>query len=333
MAIRIRCQDCRKKVSIDEAFAGGVCRCPYCTATVPVPGDASKSAVAVVPAERPEEPSQAAPPPEETLAAVAAEQEHIPVARPVKVQGIVTIVLLGLVLLMIAASVLVGVKYLGRDRTGIQDLEQQRQQIGEPETDDGSPGVPPAAKVPANPFIPKPGMVIGDVGVISPVIYCIDAGHSMAQTYDFAVVMAQVSVNSLTGQHEFNIVICREGENLTMPVGYHRGGAAGRNEAEKFLDSIAGATGASDLAGGVFKALDAKPKMIVLFARKSLDEAGQRIAAEAKATGVVIVTVAIDAGPAAQASLAKLAEKTGGKSAAFSFFRLQQLHQEAPPLY
>ena len=43
MAIKIRCTECNKKVSIDEAFAGGMCRCPYCKAIVYVsehPGEA-----------------------------------------------------------------------------------------------------------------------------------------------------------------------------------------------------------------------------------------------------------------------------------------------------
>ncbi len=41
MATKIRCSECRKKISVDEAFAGSMCRCPYCKAIVmvPKPGD------------------------------------------------------------------------------------------------------------------------------------------------------------------------------------------------------------------------------------------------------------------------------------------------------
>ena len=35
--MKIRCTDCSKKISIDDAFAGGVCRCPYCSTLVFVP--------------------------------------------------------------------------------------------------------------------------------------------------------------------------------------------------------------------------------------------------------------------------------------------------------
>jgi len=67
MAIKIRCVDCKKKISIDEAFAGGVCRCPYCTAIVYVPDESntkkSKKGRAEAPKRRPEAPRPEAPVP------------------------------------------------------------------------------------------------------------------------------------------------------------------------------------------------------------------------------------------------------------------------------
>ncbi len=42
MAIKIRCADCRKRISVDQGFAGGMCRCPYCKAIVLVPDSAAK---------------------------------------------------------------------------------------------------------------------------------------------------------------------------------------------------------------------------------------------------------------------------------------------------
>ncbi len=37
MALKIRCSECRKKMSVDEAFAGSIYRCPYCKSIVRVP--------------------------------------------------------------------------------------------------------------------------------------------------------------------------------------------------------------------------------------------------------------------------------------------------------
>src|ERR1700722_7780887 len=44
--IRITCTHCRQLLSIDDAFAGGVCRCQYCGTiqTVPAKGSSQKAA-------------------------------------------------------------------------------------------------------------------------------------------------------------------------------------------------------------------------------------------------------------------------------------------------
>ena len=39
MAMKIDCPECNKRILIDEGFAGGVCRCPYCKALAFVPGE------------------------------------------------------------------------------------------------------------------------------------------------------------------------------------------------------------------------------------------------------------------------------------------------------
>lgn len=37
MPLKIRCSECHKKISVDEAFAGSMCRCPYCKSIILVP--------------------------------------------------------------------------------------------------------------------------------------------------------------------------------------------------------------------------------------------------------------------------------------------------------
>jgi len=37
MAVKVRCSDCKKKIAVDDAFAGSVCRCPYCKSIIMVP--------------------------------------------------------------------------------------------------------------------------------------------------------------------------------------------------------------------------------------------------------------------------------------------------------
>ena len=77
MAIRIKCQQCSRRISIDEAFAGGMCRCPYCKAISLVPESAGQgdSPRPASPTERP-----SAPPPGRPMAPPGG--EHHPASRP-----------------------------------------------------------------------------------------------------------------------------------------------------------------------------------------------------------------------------------------------------------
>lgn len=61
MALEINCCDCGRQISVDEAFAGGMCRCPHCKATVLVPADSDSTArqqPEAPPVSRPEVPGQ-----------------------------------------------------------------------------------------------------------------------------------------------------------------------------------------------------------------------------------------------------------------------------------
>jgi hypothetical protein len=94
MAIKISCTECHKRISIDEAFAGGVCRCPYCKATNDVPIHSRR----VSPGE-PEPAAKAAP-------------KRIPVAKRASYQGAMAAGLFILLVAMVVA-VIVAVKMTG----------------------------------------------------------------------------------------------------------------------------------------------------------------------------------------------------------------------------
>ena len=120
MAIRIICTQCERQISIDSAFAGGICRCPYCKALVKVKkitkdGDDFEQPV------RPDAPpsrydSQAETPssarPAVESRPVAPQNLNILDAKPVLFQGISGFVLLSLSLaaLLGAIALYVGLK-------------------------------------------------------------------------------------------------------------------------------------------------------------------------------------------------------------------------------
>ena len=307
MAMKIRCTECRKKISIDEAFAGGMCRCPYCKALVFVPEEKFGAPVggrAVAPGARPDapqarpeapgmrpaEPGAAAP-----AGAVAAEadHEHIPMARPVKIQGIITIVLLVLLLLMVAGGVVITLMYIQPKKPSIDVPDEQGQ----------GPGLVQVAKE------PRVGKAIK---LSSPVVYVLDGTSSMRVTFDMGRVLLLKSVESLRDKVTFNVLLCREDEDRWLSPDFQAGGPAGSKAVEEFLLGTA-PSGASDIPRALKAALEKKPKAIVLIARKEVDDANS-VAGEAKNQGVVIHTIAVDGDPSVNASMKKLSEQTGGQS-------------------
>ena len=309
--MKIRCDDCRKKISVDDAFAGGVCRCPYCKAIVTVAGDSTKVSHVVrpdAPIARPGAPDVAAPP-----AAIA--EEEIPMARPVMIQGVVTIVLLGLLAVMLVVGVFLVVHLVG-DSNG----------------DQAPPPPPPAI----NAFgWSVPSTVAGDIKIETPVVYVVDGGSSMGRMLDFALRMTRASVRSLKGDQKFNVVISmEEGDRVLSPEGVG-GGLAGDKKASEFIEQAvdAGAGyGASDLARAMDAAIEKKPRTVVLFISKKQVPDGAALAEKLKAAGVKVVALSLNSDPSSIQSAAKLAETTGGVGRSYLADELHGALWQAPPL-
>jgi hypothetical protein len=302
MAIRIRCSECRKKISIDEAFAGGMCRCPYCKAIVYVPEAATATGEGVrppaptgrpdAPQARPAAPGAAVPPPPPGAPAAAPAGEHIPMARPVKIQGIITMVLLVLLALMVAGGVTVALLYLrGPDYTP------------QPVPDDTLP--------PDLLAVSRRGPAVADIKLPEgPVLYVLDGGSSMRDAFDPAVVMTENSILSVTEKGTFTVLLCRETEDEFLSEDFQPGGEKGQAAARERLRNIA-PSGATDLPRALKAALERKPKTLVLFARKPVDDCLD-LAKQAHEQGVTIHAVVIDGDPEVNQSVKAIADATGG---------------------
>ena len=342
MAIKIRCSDCRKRISIDEAFAGGVCRCPYCTALVFVPAGASASARPTRPGSpggRPEAPGARPAGPDdepartdtgitttqqarEAIEAAASSGENVPVAAPVRMQGIAAIIMLVVLLALLGGGGYVVVDAMSGDDNGQANGRTNGQ--GKGGVDNGTGTKPPVKKI--NPFthpgVQGPG--VDGMPIDSPIVYCIEAGSSMDQTLNYAVAMTYVSVRTLTGDHTFNVIIGQEGGaddtswyRLLLPT-YTGGGPAGEAAIRKPLDNV-GAVGAPNvqrlLQAAV--ALEPKPHTIVYFGNKPLFNAAE-LAKLAADKGIKLVTICLTYDIEITGHMAKLAEGSGGTSAAHS---------------
>ena len=294
--MRIHCTECSKKISIDDAFAGGVCRCPYCRALVFVPVE---SGGAEEVGGRPESPTERPKSPEELQAMAESKgQEHIPVADPVKVQGIVTMVLIGVLLAMGIAA---GIVYLIR-RGGVGDGDGPKDMKA---FTDG-PVVDPFRKGADI----EGAWVAGNVPISSPILYVIDGGDTMKILFDFSVGITRISIRGLSDKDSFTILISRDigEEDLFMDEGYRTG--ANERAAKLFLGKHT-CRGKTELPRAMKAALERKPKTIVLFSAKPVSDL-MELAGEAKKQGVKIITIAMGDHPGTKESMAELARAAGG---------------------
>jgi len=321
MSLKIRCTGCKKRISVDEAFAGGVCRCPYCSEIVNVPGGEMGGA-RVRPAEpggRPDSPAgtierpdspAAAVSPSVPAAAAAPKPEHIPVARPVMIQGILAIVFLAAFVVMAGAVAFVLYKQLTKPPEIV-------------------PTPPPPAR---NPF---EGARVGAVAIIGieiapPALYLVDGGGSMSDSISYAQKMVRMSLRTFKEGQVNVLVLTDEGVKRAnesfMP-------AVGAEEKVKALFAETHGRGATNLQQGVMEALDAKPATLVVMAAKGLgDDAIAAIVAKAKESKTVVHCIVLMEGEDIAKSMTDLATRTGGQCKAFSVAQLGQWNQQTKDL-
>lgn len=331
MSIRMRCSGCRRKMSVDDAFAGGACRCPYCRAIVLVGGRPRESD-----AERPYAPLSRPDNPDEPLVEVVEEPTAAepPMADPVRVQGWVTLVLMFLIVGMIAGAVWLGVALSNRKPAPAEVPSSGGDSGGAPQASPLPSAVPrtnPSAPVAENPFkAAAPGPTAAGVPIAPPVVYCLDCGGSMKNVFDYARYMTRLSVISLGPQQKFNIVLASEGGEKSLAADYRSGGRAGDANAREFL-SAASPVGTADLSRALSGAIARGPRTIVLMCRGEVSGA-EALGRKAKAAGIVIVAVGMACDSAAEKTLSALAAATGGHCRVLSESALSVWAESAPPL-
>jgi DNA-directed RNA polymerase subunit RPC12/RpoP len=93
MSIKFRCSDCGRKVSVNDVFAGGMCRCPSCRAFVFAPGEPIGMTVGRRP-DVPPDPAEGTP--------------RVSRSRPLRLSGAIAI---AAALLVVALAVVVLIHY------------------------------------------------------------------------------------------------------------------------------------------------------------------------------------------------------------------------------
>ncbi len=291
--MKIRCDTCDKKIGIDDAFAGGVCRCPYCNAITYVPKADDSSA----PRSRPAAPGAR---PAKPTGSAAAGVADVPVAHPVRVQAWLGIIALAALMAMIAT--IVTIVLLRGDDPNDQEgpsPEQAKEEAEEHYRQEEER----TAKL-------KAPNVLG-VPLTGPVMYCIDGAMRPFDSAQFATLR---SVATLSAEHKFNVIVWRAGGYSRLSEGWTGGGGVDESELSEFMvDSLVG-----DLAqqgDALAAAAEAGARQIVIFASQSsgaLTDIAATCTGKTAVIGVLIEADILGATEEAAESLKALAEKTGG---------------------
>jgi hypothetical protein len=192
----------------------------------------------------------------------------IPTANPVRMQGIATLLMLLVLLIMVAASIFLATQMFTEDEdTGGAYIDDEGNIV---DTLEGNEEV-----VLANPFmLGKNGSVAGE-SVVGPVLYVIDAGTQMGELYVWARAMARASIRTLPADSQFGVIVACDPDSVLIGGKLLAGGPAG-DEAIKIpmgdTVDVEGGTvavgGASDLSAALVKAITHEPKTIVLICSK-----------------------------------------------------------------
>ncbi|MCY2929325.1 MAG: hypothetical protein NTV86_07480 [Planctomycetota bacterium] len=323
MKVKIRCDHCARLIAVDEAFVGGVCRCPFCKALVSIDGEESGGRAG----SRPEAPGLESARPEAPvsrdvaadLARRAAAQKSVPTASPVKMVNVVGIVLAVALVAIVIVGLVIAVRMGVFRGSSSPEPTTQTSRVESP--------APAATTVPATgpaaePQPRGPATVAGTIEIEPPVAYCLELGPGRIGQRSGVVALATESVRTLGPARTFAMAACsggavqwRDGRKFTG------GGLRAATGLEGFFSGL-GASGAAPVAEAFEQALKISPRTVVVLAWSKLQAAP--VAARAKNAGVKVVVVCVAGDDAGAAALEAFAHDCGG-----SFQRMTRDQLEA----
>ena len=278
------------------------------------------------------------------MVAGIAETEEVPMASPVRFQGTVTIILIGAIIVMAVLGIWLGVALLGRAPVEPNAVPGARAAANAVPASVPAPNWP-AATTPATSVVPtrpvrvgvvdpfqpaKAGPEVAGMSFTPPVIYVLDGGGGMKAFFDYARYMTWLSIQSLTPQQKFNILVSAEGGVKAFQDDYRAGGREGYLATKDFLgEAFPG--GQTDIAAAIGAAIAKSPSTIVVFRKEAIEHPGA-LGAKAKAAGIVIVGVGLGSDRLSGESLGVLTAATGGPYDVFSEAALATWAANAAPL-
>lgn len=350
--ISLTCTNCRTVLTIDDAFAGGVCRCQHCGTIQTVPSHLKRPNRAAAPGQAPGSAvvANAGAPVAgqkalyqrrartdaggtglEDLADVVAGsglsgsgigsarlRSGVPTSSSAGAKPAQRSTSLPIILAMaLALAALVGVIiWMAMGRPGATGRPQA---IGNEATTTTDPLRPTHDHAPVGPSF-------CDIALPEQaVIYVLDRGSGTRDVFDTLKEVTYRSVQSLGGDRKFQVIFWNNGSDLAYPSGFP---GYARNEnltaCRRAMEETT-AFGQSDAASALNKAFNNKPGVIVLATGKGLDLDSsfvEMVMGLRKSGEVKVHTFAL--GDAESAPLKEIAQRTGGEYRTLSAGALRQ---------
>ncbi len=232
----------------------------------------------------------------------------IPTANPVRMQGILSLILIAVAIVIVGLCIYFGISMLTQKNKTAVIYKNDAQ------------AVTPTPKANANPFIVGSiSTVCGDTKIIPPVVYCVDADARLAAggLFTFARDVIRASVLSIPADESFGVVVAQDSGPKFLKGKMLPGGKVGNDEINNSLNGTTDGGeveigGRSDLTKALSLALEQKPKTLVLIiSRRKIDdpdETGKMIAR----TGTKLVLVVLGYENSFQAASYRAFAKSAG---------------------
>jgi hypothetical protein len=292
--ISVNCSHCRATLEMDDAFAGGVCRCHYCGTIQTVPSHAKRTAQTVAAPATPVQQQQAtaatgAPAGGEGLNALAdavagsglgrgglqAPAKPLEYARPPQQKSRLVPLVIGLAVVVLLLCGVLGFLMVGSTVVtpgpGGGPVMPAPVVPGPDGTASGGNTVGPGGE--AEVVVPKDPHFLGiDLTKAPSVVYVLDRGHATAELFDTLKEATYRSLETLKPGQTFQIIFWDKGDDVAV---YPADGPVEVSQKEidaareQFADLTAG--GRAIAEGAVNRAAKSKPAAIVLVTGKAFD--------------------------------------------------------------
>jgi hypothetical protein len=315
--ISLTCTHCKAQLNVDEAFAGGACRCQHCGTIQTVPRHLKGGAAAARGATqsktlytKTQRASTTGTGLDDLVGAVTSSglsSGRLRGASPVDVAATRRRLAMMIGVCVAVIVILIGaVGYVFWSGPRVNGAAGGA--IGS-----SGPGAAAAAKVVAPNFC---GIPLSDADTV---VYCLDRGDSARDLFGYLKSATYRSIGTLGAQRKFQIVFWNNGSATDAPLSYPKDSPAlatqeSLNSAQHALDELT-AQGKTDVTAAFEKAVAVRPAAIILATAKAWDLDDSFVATIQrlrKSSSAKIHTVALT-DPGQSTALKSVAQSSGGE--------------------